>query len=357
MKQPYVVNAMVEEPEDHPQVSVVIVNLNGKKWLEKAVPSVLHSSYPKIEVIVVDNGSTDGSVEFLRRDYPVVRAVTLDRNIGWSPANNEGVRAAHGQIIVCLSNDMIVDRQWLKEIVKLMSLNSKIGVVQCNSFSMWDSVSFDSCMNYLDRFGYSYGYVPQSRPQEVFFAEGMAFAFRREVIEKIGLLDDYYFMEYDDMDFSWRARLAGYSVYFLPSAIVYHARGGTVGRTYFQRVRNVELYTRNHLVTLIKNYEMKNLLKVLPAVLAIELGKILYLMLKRNLTVALAASRGLLRVLRDVRVILVKRREIERIRRDRDAVVMKMMHHFNPKLQLLFLVLQAKGERLVLNCKPPVGGL
>jgi len=345
---------MVEELKESPPVSVVVVNLNGKEWLEKAIPSVLASDYPKVELIVVDNGSTDGSVEFLRENYPSTRVIVLEKNIGWSPANNEGIKTAGGRVIACLSNDMIVDSRWLKEIVKLMVSNSKIGIVQCNSLSMWDKRTLDSSMNYLDRFGYSYAYAPQNRPQEVFFAEGMAFAFKKEVVEEIGMLDDYYFMEYDDMDFSWRARLAGYSAYFLPSAVVYHARGGTVGRTYFQRTKNVELYTRNHLVTLIKNYETKNLLTALPVVLAIELAKILYLVLKGNLMVALAASRGLLRVLRDVRIILVKRREIERIRRDRDSTMMKIMHPFNPRLQLLFLAFQAKGERLILNCKPPI---
>ena len=348
---------MNEEPDEYPLVSVVVANLNGKKWLKKAVPSILASDYPKVELIVVDNGSTDGSVEFLREKYPSTRVIALEKNIGWSPANNEGIKMASGLVIVCLSNDMIVDSRWLKEIVKLMISNSKIGIVQCNSLSMWDKSTPDSSMNYLDMFGYSYAYAPQNRPQEVFFAEGMAFAFKKEVIQKIGALDDYYFMEYDDMDFSWRARLAGYKVYFLPSAIVYHARGGTVGRTYFQRAQNVMLYTRNHLVTLMKNYERKNLFKTLPAVVAIELGKILYLVLKGNLKVALAASRGILYVLKDLRIILLKRREIKRIRRVRDVAVMKLMHRFSPKLQLLFLDLQAKGERLILNSKPSPGDL
>ena len=84
---------------------------------------------------------------------------------------------------------------------------------------------------------------------------------RSEVIKKVGMFDDYFFMEYDDMDLSWRARLGGYKVFFVPTAIVYHARGGTVGATYFQRINNVTWYTRNHLVTLIKNYELKTLLK------------------------------------------------------------------------------------------------
>ncbi len=142
---------------------------------------------------------------------------------------------------------------------------------------MWDRRTPDSGMNYLDRFGYSYSYASSKINYEVFFAEGMAFAIKREVINKVGVFDDYFFMEYDDMDLSWRARLGGYKVFFVPKAIVYHARGGTVGATYFQRINNVTWYTRNHLVTLIKNYEIETLLKLSPIILTVEMIKIVYL--------------------------------------------------------------------------------
>ena len=253
---------------------------------------------------------------------------------------------------------MTVDSRWLSEIVKLMISHPRIGIVQCSSISMWDRVTFDSSMNYLDPLGYSYGYVPTDHPQEVFFAEGMAFALKRALLDEIGGLDDYYFMEYDDMDFSWRARLAGYSVYFLPSAIVYHARGGTVGRTYFERPKNVELYTRNHIVTLMKNHKIKNLVKVLPPVLAIEIGKIFYLMLiTKNLKVAYAATRGVLEVLKDMRIVLTKRYEIRRLRALSDRSVTSAMHRFNPGLLIPFLAMQAKGQRFIMRSNPPICGL
>jgi hypothetical protein len=347
---------MKNRSEDFPFVSVILTNLNGKGWLVKGVPSILASDYPAYEVIVVDNGSTDGSVEYLQANYPSVKVIPLPRNIGWSPANNQGIRVARGSVIVCISNDMTVDPDWLKEIVTLIISDSKIGIVQCNSLSMWDRSTPDSSMNYLDEFGYSYGYRPQASPREVFFAEGMAFAFKKELVHKIGMLDDYYFMEYDDMDFSWRARLAGYSVYFLPSAVVYHARGATVGRTYFDRTRNVTLYTRNHLVTLIKNYEAKSLMKALPLTILIEAAKILYLLLTGNTTLAIAASEGLIAIVKDRRLLLAKRRETQRIRKIPDSSVMRLMNRFDPRVQLLFLRRQANARRLILNCDPRIRG-
>ena len=343
-----------------PAVSIIIVSLNGRKWLKGLLKSILASNYPhdKLEIVFVDNGSTDGSIGFVKEmigDTLRLKMIQNPINVGWSPANNQGMRVAKGEIIVCLSNDMEVDPNCVKEIVKIMKADKHIGVVQCNSLSLWDRRTSDSGMNYLDKFGYAYSYAPLEETFEVFFAEGMAFAIKREVIGKVGMLDDYYFMEYDDMDFSWRVRLAGYSVFFVPTAKVYHARGGTVGATYFQRVKNVMWYTRNHLVTLIKNYELKNLLKLLPIVLAVEIMKILYLpLMKKNWKVAYAALRGIFYVLKDFRIIFQKRMEVQRMRKISDKEIMKFMHPFNPRLLRLFLILQAKGKRLVLSGKPPM---
>ena len=277
-----------EVNKEWPTISVITVSLNGKKWLKKLFESILASNYPKdkLEIIFVDNGSIDGSIAFVKSMFTNdarLKVIQNAENLGWSPANNQGMKVAQGEIIVCVSNDMEVDPNWLEEIVEVMTSNKSIGIVQCNSLSMWDRKTPDSGMNYLDKFGYAYSYAPQARSLEVFYAEGMAFAIKREVIKKIGVLDEYFFMEYDDMDYSWRARLAGYIVFFVPEAKVYHARGGTVGSTYFQRINNAQWYTKNHIVTLIKNYELGNLVKLLPATLAIENIKILYLLTVRKI--------------------------------------------------------------------------
>lgn len=343
-----------------PFVSIIIVNLNGKKWLEKCFKSVLASCYPpdKFEIILVDNGSIDGSVEFIKGifvDDPRIRFLSNERNLGWSPANNEGIRLARGEILVCLSNDMEVDPQWLRQIVCAVRTSPKVGVVQCNSLSIWDRTTYDSAMNYLDRLGYAYGYAPRrDEPVEVFFAEGMAFAATRKVIEEVGMLDDYYFMEYDDMDFSWRARLAGYSVLFVPSAKVYHARGATVGRTYFERLPNVTLYVRNHIATLIKNYELWNALRIVPIVTSMELAKIVYFFAKGEQRTAVATFKGLMQVLFDLEIILRKRRDVQLVRKVSDSEIMEIMHSFSLRPLFSFIGSQAKGKRFVSKLKPPI---
>jgi GT2 family glycosyltransferase len=346
--------------EDWTPISIVIVNLNGRRWLEKCLKSVMESDYPqdKLEVILVDNGSTDGSIEFVKEAWkdPRIKIIQNKENLGWSPANNQGMKVAKGEIIVCLSNDMEVDSRWLKEIVKLIKRDPRIGIVQCNSISMWDRKTIDSGMNFLDKYGFAYSYSPQERPWQVFFAEGMAFAIRNHVFREIGGFDDYYFMEYDDMDLCWRTRLAGYEVFFSPASIVYHARGGTVGSTYFEkRVRNIVQYVRNHFVTLMKNYELKNLLRVLPVVLFIQFMKMLYFIKARNTRLVLATLKGISLVLKDMKLIMQKRREVQQeVRKVSDEMVLKFMHPFRPMLLRLFLAAQAKGQRFILNSYPPM---
>jgi GT2 family glycosyltransferase len=343
-----------------PSISIVLVNQNGKKWLEIVLQSIQKVDYPlnKLELIMVDNGSTDGSVEFFNRECKMMRVKVLEnkRNLGWSPANNQGARLANGEILAFLSNDMRVDAGWLTEIVKVMTLKPTIGVVQCNSISMADEKTYDSGMNFLDKYGFAYSYMPQEKAYPVFFAEGMAFAIRRDVFEKISGFDEHYFMEYDDMDLCWRVHLAGYEVYFAPSSIVYHARGGTVGSSYFtKRTRNITLYVRNHYATLLKNSKLQSLLDVILLVTSFQMAKALYFLTKRRLELTVATFKGCLMALRDFKMVWRKRQRLRfNIQGSADAQVEQLFHPFQPKLLYLFLNSQAKGKRLVLNMKPPM---
>jgi GT2 family glycosyltransferase len=347
----------VQVIKERPTVSIVTVSMNGKKWLKGLFESILASNYPsnRLEIIYVDNGSTDGSISFVKdifkNDYRL-KVIENNKNLGWSPANNQGIKVAKGEIVVCISNDMKVDRDWIGEIIKVMQSDQTIGIVQCNSLSMWDPKIPDSGMNYLDKFGYAYSYAPSHESCEVFYAEGMAFAIKQEVIKEIGALDEFFFMEYDDMDYSWRARLAGYRVFFVPTAKVYHARGGTVGATYFYRINNAKWYTKNHIVTLVKNYELTTVVKLLPVILAMESAKIMYLLVvKKNEKLAIAALKGLVSVVKDFGIIFQKRVAVQNTRKISDNAIMKSMHPFNPWSLKLFLMLQAKGKRLAITGK------
>jgi len=343
--------------DEWPFVSVIIVNHNAGELLFKTVYSVLNSDYPKdkLEVIIIDNGSTNGSMHLILNKFHPSSNFTVIRNrenLGWCKAVNMGIKMAKGDFIACLNHDVVVTDKWLKEVIRVMKANSKIAICQCYSLSP-DGKAPDSAMNYLDLFGYAYSYVAEKEPTEVTFAEAMAWVINRKVIDDIGDLDEDIFIEYDDQDFCWRAILAGYKIVFVPSAIVYHYRGRVEGPTYFYRPRRDMLYVRNHLNTLIKHLELRNLAKVIPIVLAIEFGKAIYLFIKGKQEIAFATVKGLFSVLRGLKATLRKRWIIQhKIRRIRDKEAMRYFVRFNPHALKLFLSLQERGKRLIKKGSP-----
>ncbi len=346
----------------YPLASIIVVSYNGRKWLEKCFESVVKTDYPNFEIVFVDNGPVFGEdADYVEKrwgkrvKFQFIRAKS---NLGWAKGNNFGFKKAKGEIIAPLSNDLQVKKNWLKELVDLLLSNPRIGIVQCNVHRLDDKRKVDSGMNYLDRFGYSYGYAPAGKPTPVFFAEGMSFAFKKEVLEQIGDFDEYFFMEYDDMDFCWRARLAGWEVYFAPKSIVYHAGGGTVGAFYLQRrPSNVTQYLRNHLVALIKHHQLKNLLFALPVTMMIEAAKIPFFFFTGNFRFSLAAALGFGQFFRDLPLILRKRKAVQKLRRVSDKEIFKMMHPFSPKLLFAFLATESKRKRYINKGKPPIKGL
>ena len=345
-----------------PKISIIIVNLNGKKWLEICLPSIFRSKYPKdkMEIILVDNGSIDNSVEYFLqqvRKYGLSHIVIRNKhNMGWSPANNQGAKVASGDFLIFLSNDIELEPNALREIVNTFLKHKDIGVIQFNSLSMWDKKTTDSAMNFLDIYGFAYGYVPQDKLYTVTFAEGMAFAIRKDIFFQVGMFDDYYFMEYDDMDLSLRVWLTGYKVVFHPRAIVYHARGGTVGRDYFtKKLNNIKNYTRNHIVTLLKIWPWKMLVYVLPMVIIIQLIKTLVIsFIFKKSQLSKAVILGLFEAIRDsYKIIKYKRKKVQEIKIISDNDFKQIFHPFKPALQYIFLKKQHAGRRFYINARPP----
>jgi hypothetical protein len=250
-----------------PIVSVVVLNFNGKKFLGRCLDSVLKSDYPNFEVIFVDNASTDGSVEFVRSNFGQnsnLRIMRNDRNFGFAEGNNIGVRAAKGNYVVFLNNDTEVDHMWLKELVTVMESDKKIGAAQ-SKLLLFDRKTIDSTGDFINFYGRGWmrGHGEQDRGQynkvdEIFSARGAAMIVKKQILEEVDYFDPAFFMVCEDVDLSWRIRLCGYKVMFVPKSIVYHFGSGT--RKVFQRTAQSYYYNiRNGLFMLIKNYDLKNL--------------------------------------------------------------------------------------------------
>lgn len=225
------------------RLSVIIPNWNGAHFLPTCLDALRRQTHPAAEVIVVDNASSDESRELLARDYPEVRLLPLDENRGFAGAVNAGIRAAEGEIIVLLNNDTEADPQWLAELDRALaehpdagSAASKIRLFEPRDtfHSAGDSYRTDGLP--VNRGVWQKDVGQFDREEYIFGGCGGAVAYRREMLEQIGLFDELFFFNCEDVDLAWRAQLAGWRCIYVPTALVYHclsATGGGVTSSYY----------------------------------------------------------------------------------------------------------------------------
>lgn len=264
-------------PEREPEprtVAVVIVNLNGLEHLRTCLDSLLVQDYPAelLELIVVDNGSTDGSLELLAHDYPTVRVLPQGRNTGFSPAVNTGARAADAECVVLLNNDARVEPDFVRELVRAYDPASGAVCVGAHIVS-WDGSTLDfgeGAVNFYGMgqqlgFGTPIATAAIEDGRELLFACGGAMLVDRRVFLDSGGLDEDFFAYFEDVDFGWRLWVLGYRVVLAARAKAYHKMHGTSSR--FPLHQRFLLYERNALRAIIKNYDDDNLARVLPPAL------------------------------------------------------------------------------------------
>lgn len=224
-------------------VSVIIPNWNGAHYLPTCLDSLRRQTYPAIEIIVADNASSDGSQELLGHSYPEVRLVSLEENLGFAGAANAGIRAARGEIIALLNNDTEADPHWVAELVRALAQHPDAGSAASKMLlfdrrdtfhSAGDSFRTDGLP--ANRGVWQHDAGQFDREEYVFSGCGGAVAYRREMLEQIGLLDELFFFSCEDVDLAWRAQLAGWRCIYVPTAVVYHrlsATGGGVTSSFY----------------------------------------------------------------------------------------------------------------------------
>lgn len=302
--------------------------------MEACLTSLAKLDYPKdkYEVIMVDEGSTDGSVEYVKNNFPWIRIIRANSRLGFPRGNNLGISQAHGEYVVLLNNDTEVDRDWLGELVKVAESDAKIGVCTSKLLMFTDRSIINSAGGEVHYLGFSWPRAVGTRNGGLFeqveetpLASGCSLLIRRSVIEEIGELDDSYHLYVDDVDYTWRVRLAGYKALYVPTSVVYHKYAATVKQ---ELSENKKFYflERNRLATLMKNYSAKSILILLPMLLIVELGLLLYFLRSGK---SAWKIRGYLWIARNLKNILVKRKLVQRFIRKRDDK--SIMSIFTPR--------------------------
>jgi hypothetical protein len=237
-------------------VSIIVLNYNGRSWLERCLGFAVAELSHDCELIVVDNGSTDGSVDYLRHALPDVRIVPLERNIGFAAGNNAGVRAARGRYIAFLNNDAAPQPGWLAALRAALDAAPDVGLAASCIVFLHDASVVDSAGDGLTRWGGAFkrehgrSVREASSAGEVFGACGAACLVRRNLFDEVGGFDEAFFAVYEDVDLSYRFQLRGYRCMYRPDAVVHHAGSATLGRLSAQSVfwgqRNLEwMYFKN----------------------------------------------------------------------------------------------------------------
>jgi len=220
--------------EKHPLVSIIVLNWNGLVYLEKCLQSLMCLTYPNYEVIVVDNGSSDGSSNMVKRKFKNVRLIINKTNLGFAKGNNVGIKASEGNLIVLVNNDVVVDPTWLSELVKATVDSPKIGmtsgiILQSKpSDVVWSAgKKIDAFTGISWRIGYGEKFKQLVKVEDIDYFSGCALLVKKQVMMKIGLLDEGYFFYGEDADWSFCARRAGFDCEFAPLAMVWHEGSGT----------------------------------------------------------------------------------------------------------------------------------
>jgi hypothetical protein len=269
------------------RATIVIVNWNGRHLLETCLPAALAQTYPRYNVIVVDNGSSDDSAAWLAAAYPQVRLLRNATNTGFCAGNNQAFAATDAPYLALLNNDAAPEPTWLAEMVRAVESDDRVGLCAPKVLRWDDHAIIDSAGLAVDRSGTAWDVrggecddpAEPPAPREVFGASGSACLYRRAMIEDIGGLDDDFFAYLEDADLSWRARLAGWRCLYAPAARVYHRHSATSGEG--SPFKSYHL-GRNKWWMIVQNYPWPALLWNLPIVIGRDVLAVGYHLLARR---------------------------------------------------------------------------
>lgn len=266
-----------------PDVSLVVLNYNGREHLETSLSSLSKQAYPagKLDLIVCDNGSTDGSADYVRANFPKARVVELDDNYGFAGGNNRAAKAAQCEWVGFVNNDLRFPEDWLANLVAGLEQRPDAACLS-SRITSWDGSRIDFVGGGVNVFGHGfqvdYGKArsKHDRPRQLLYPCGGAMLVRRQAFEEVGGWDEDFFGFFEDVDLGWRMTLRGHETWYTPAASVFHRLHSTYDRMRAYRVQ--VLYQRNALHVIFKCLEDANLAAALPAAL--------YLLNERALTMA-----------------------------------------------------------------------
>jgi GT2 family glycosyltransferase len=296
-------------------VTFVVLNYNGRRFLEVVLPSIARQTLRGFSVKVIDDASTDDSLSYLAEEWPDVGVVRSERNLGVTASMARGIASASTPFVALLNNDLELDERWLEEMLAGLLPRPNAAAVDCKMLGYQDRSQIDGVGDILRRNGYPGRRGQGERdvgqydePAEVFSVSGGAALYRREVFDLAGSYDVDFVAYYEDVDWGFRARLKGFAAWTVPSAVAYHMGSASTHR---EPDAFTHLIVRNQVIVVLKNFPGILLFRCLPRILFFEAKWLVFDIFHGR---AGSHVRGLAGAMRMVPGALRKRREIQRAR-------------------------------------------
>ena len=307
---------------ENPLVSVIVLNYNAGELLLNCIESIKKSAYKNLEIIVVDNISTDKSQKICKEKYPDIKLIQNDENFGYCEGNNIGIRNANGEFIIILNPDTIVEPNWLNH---LMSAYNKFGegLYQPKFFSLKEKLVIQSTGNMLHIFGFGFardkGKIDNEKIksiEKINYASGTCLFTSKIVLDKIGLLDPFLFLYHDDLDLGWRAAHIGINSFYVPKSIIYHAE------SYSIKWSSKKFYwlERNRKYCLLTHYSKETYAKMRLSLFLVDLCVWLFYLSKGFLGAKIKAE---LDIFRNRKFIKIRYNQLEKIKIVSDKELIK----------------------------------
>jgi GT2 family glycosyltransferase len=313
---------------EQPLVSIIIVNYKDYSYLDQCLYSLATTTYPNIEIIVVDNNSNVALIRKLKDKYKQVEFFSLKENLNYAEGNNYGIKKSNGDFIVLLNNDTKVQNDWMEPLVREGLVNPK-AFYQPIIYSLDNHDIIFSLGGTVTPLGIAFPisaekhiskvHLPKKRT-EIFYCAGACIFTSRELLDELGGLDSNYWTFYEDVNLGWKGRLRGYPSFIVPDSNIYHKWGGTQGRELSKK--KLYLLERGRISSILRNFSVRSIVILALPISVFDLAILFYLIPKRTASVKVRAS---VDVIRNLRLIITERKKIQVSRTKNDSFVSMLM--------------------------------
>lgn len=251
-----------------PKVSIVIPNYNGIEFMETCMDALEKQTMKDVEILVIDNGSTDGSGQLVRERYPEATLVEMGKNTGFCGAVNEGIRRSRAPYVLLLNNDTQVTETFTEELYRAVCRDEQIFSCSAKMVQFHDRHLLDDAGDYYCALGWAFARgkgapaEKYNREENIFFSCAGAAIYRKSILDEIGYFDENHFAYLEDADIGYRARIRGYKNRYAPKAVVYHVGSGSSGSIY--NLFKTTYSSRNSIYLIYKNMPLLQVLLNLP---------------------------------------------------------------------------------------------